>query len=87
MFARELSCSRQRRTFGTGTRYVGMGPAAMKEGDIVCVLYGGRAPYVLCPRDDHYGFIGECCTHGIMDGEALKIAGANGVKSNYFELG
>ncbi|KAK7186189.1 hypothetical protein DPSP01_005019 [Paraphaeosphaeria sporulosa] len=53
---------------------MGIGPAALREGDIVAVLLGGPVPYVLrASPDDHatYQLVGECYVHGIMSGEAL----------------
>jgi len=69
-----LSFARQRKVFSTLMKYVGMGSAVMREGDIVCISFGGRVPYVLCPYNDHYELIGECYVHGLMDGEVLEIS-------------
>jgi hypothetical protein len=53
--------------------YVGLGPRGMAEGDVVCVLFGGRIPYLLRPaEDERYSLIGEIYVHGIMDGEYVK---------------
>ncbi|GJN74097.1 HET domain-containingprotein [Purpureocillium lilacinum] len=68
------------RRFGVtaGGRYV-MGPDAMREGDVVAVLYGGRTPFVLRKMEGGDGeggwsLVGECYVHGIMNGEALRDA-------------
>jgi hypothetical protein len=37
----------------------------------VCVLLGGKVPFVLWPADGGCRFVGECYVHGIMPGEAL----------------
>jgi hypothetical protein len=61
-----------RRMFWTNRGYLGIGPAGMTEGDMICVFYGGQVLYVL--RDAGIGVyecIGECYVHGLMDGEAL----------------
>jgi len=39
-----------RRPFRTRNGYVGLGPAAMTEGDIVCIILGAQVPYVLRPQ-------------------------------------
>ncbi|KAH6716460.1 heterokaryon incompatibility protein-domain-containing protein [Leptodontidium sp. MPI-SDFR-AT-0119] len=85
-FMREMNCTQQRKLFTTTSGYVGMGPAAMKEDDIVVILYGGRVPFVLRPRDEHFYLVGECYVHGIMDGVGVKIATEKGVVPQYFEL-
>ena len=38
-----------RRPFRTQNGYVGLGPAHMMKGDIVCLILGARVPYVLRP--------------------------------------
>jgi hypothetical protein len=63
-----------------------MGTAAMKEDDIVVILYDGRVPFVLRPRDEHFYLVGECYVHRIMDGVGVKIATEKGVVPQYFEL-
>jgi hypothetical protein len=53
----------------------GLGPSGMKDGDVLCVLYGCSVPVVVRRHGDasgkYYKFIGECYVHGYMDGEAL----------------
>lgn len=50
----------------------GIGPACMREGDIVAVLYGGNAPFVLRPKGDEYLMLGETYVDSIMNGELVK---------------
>jgi hypothetical protein len=78
-----LFYSNQRRLFFTSKYFVGMGPAAMAKGDIVCVLYGGRVPYILRLREDHYELIGKCYLHGFMQGEVVNMKCR---KPEWFEL-
>ncbi|KAF8853909.1 HET-domain-containing protein [Acephala macrosclerotiorum] len=62
-----------RALFGTTSGHIGVGDATMEQGDLVCVLLGGRTPYILRPVDGgKYRFVGECYLHGIMYGEALE---------------
>lgn len=61
-----------RRFFKTASGSLGIGPQAMRPGDIVAVLYGGDIPYVLRPVDDkHYQLLGPAYVHGIMYGELV----------------
>ena len=42
---------------------LGLGPRMMQEGDEVCVLFGGRVPFLLRRKPDHHLFIGESYLH------------------------
>ncbi|KAF2763073.1 hypothetical protein EJ05DRAFT_24733 [Pseudovirgaria hyperparasitica] len=71
-----------RRMFRTRMGYIGVGPEALKKGDLVVILFGGQTPYVLrenslaAPTRIHgtgqkgrwqtYKFLGECYVDGIM---------------------
>ena len=51
-------------------------PEQSQVGDVVCVLYGGRVPYVLRPlKDGGYRILGGAYVDGMMYGKALKIKG------------
>jgi len=59
---------------------IGLGPAAMREGDVVVVLFGGVVPFVLRPCEDEDGskfwkLVGECFVPELMQGEAVERAG------------
>jgi hypothetical protein len=61
-----------RRPFITTKGHLGLGPAAMKTGDMIVVVRGAEIPLVL--RRDNDGnstLIGEAYVDGIMDGELL----------------
>ncbi|KAM6506424.1 hypothetical protein FSOLCH5_013405 [Fusarium solani] len=61
-----------RRLFVTSKGYVGLGPAAMMEGDRIVVLFGGSVPFVLRWHDGRgWLLIGECFVNGLMRGEAV----------------
>ena len=62
--------------------WMGTGPAKMRPGDLVVVLFGGLVPYVIRHaggmarveggrRVDEYIILGDCYLHGIMHGEAI----------------
>ncbi|KAF2833464.1 hypothetical protein CC86DRAFT_389698 [Ophiobolus disseminans] len=76
-----------RRLFVTRGGLIGIGPHAMKEGDIVVILFGGRVPYILRPIGMSYKYIGECYVPGLMNGEAVTNQGDdNARKRTFFEL-
>lgn len=54
-----------RRVFLTEAGYFGLGPKIMRPGDQVCVLFGGRVPYVLRPRGQQWAFIGDSYLHDL----------------------
>jgi hypothetical protein len=65
-----------RRLFHTSKGYLGLGPALLQAGDLVCVLAGGAIPFVLrqdlrsSPSKRRFKLVGEAYVHGIMHGEA-----------------
>lgn len=62
-----------RRLFMTSKGYMGLGPAAAKVDDKVCMFSGGQVLYVVRGRKDpRFEFVGECYVHGLMDGEACE---------------
>lgn len=57
----------------TAGEYLGRVPLGSVIGDKICILFGGCVPFVLRETSDGcFKFIGECYTHGIMDGEAME---------------
>lgn len=65
------SMSYRRCFFVTSKGYMGLGPNAMQIGDIVCVLFGCKVPFILRPMGGYYLLVGDSYIHGIMDGEAM----------------
>ncbi|KAF4982697.1 hypothetical protein FZEAL_1724 [Fusarium zealandicum] len=70
-----MSCNGTR-IVRTKTGLIGTATWDVKEGDLVCVLYGGQTPFVLS-RDENcpgkYRYVGDCYVHGLMEGEALSM--------------
>lgn len=62
-----------RRFCATSNGRIGLVPSGTAAGDEICVLYGGRVPYVVRPCEKGYIFIGECYIHGLMHGEAMNM--------------
>jgi hypothetical protein len=69
MFARG-----ERRSLCTTERgYLCLAPPDTQVGDSLCILLGGRVPYILRPKDGGvYELVGESYVHGFMKGEAFK---------------
>ncbi|KAI4105746.1 MAG: hypothetical protein LQ339_003308 [Xanthoria mediterranea] len=63
-------CS-ERKLFNTASRRFGLGPSAMRPGDICCILFGARVPYVIRRCDKAFELVGEGYIHGIMHGEIV----------------
>ncbi|KAF2259968.1 hypothetical protein CC78DRAFT_523987 [Lojkania enalia] len=66
-----------RRLFQTEKGFLGLGPASLKFGDEVWVVYGSKVPILLRSSDVHpegryYTMVGAAYVHGIMHGEAAK---------------
>lgn len=61
-----------RKFFRTEEGFLGLGPHILEPGDLVCVLFGFKVPYVLRPIDEGFLLIGECYVHGVMNSESLR---------------
>ncbi|KAI6081479.1 HET-domain-containing protein [Hypoxylon rubiginosum] len=60
-----------RALFVTSKGYIGLAPWNAKAGDKICLLSGGKTPFLLREtKEDSYDFVGECYVYGIMGGEA-----------------
>ncbi|KAF4631737.1 hypothetical protein G7Y89_g6397 [Cudoniella acicularis] len=73
--------------FLTQKGYYGLGPWGMREGDMVCVLFGAAVPFIIRPQDGPWKLVGEAYVHGIMDGEAIKMWQRNELKDKTFQIG
>lgn len=60
-----------RKFFTTTKDLIGLGPRSMCKGDIICIMSGGKVPYVLREERDHHRLIGEAYVHGLMEGQAV----------------
>ncbi|KAL8917298.1 MAG: hypothetical protein Q9208_008019 [Pyrenodesmia sp. 3 TL-2023] len=87
-WTRAANGSASNRSFGRTTqgRYV-LGPKVMETGDVVCVLFGGKMPFVLRPWDDgRFLLVGECYVHGLMQGEAIELLERGEVDEETFRI-
>jgi len=55
----------------------------MQAGDEVCVLFGGRPPFILRPMPDHHVFIGDAYVRddAVMWGKATEDVRRNGTEA------
>jgi hypothetical protein len=60
-FTELLACAFEHIFFISDKAFMGRGPMSMKKGDLVCILYGGRVPFILRPWGEKYYLMGECC--------------------------
>lgn len=66
---------------------MGIGPRSMQPNDIVVVLRGGNTPFILRKGiDEQYHLVGEAYVHGILKGEAVRLAKARGEEEIVFPL-
>lgn len=64
-----------------------LGPKVMEKGDVVCVLFGGKMPFLLRPwNDGKFLLVGECYVHGLMQGEAIEMLGRERIAEETFHI-
>lgn len=65
---------------------IGIGPGAMKPGDVVVQLNGALTPFVLRPFGKAYQFVGDCIIHGKMPHGASAEGPKASTKTKTFRL-
>ncbi|TVY14775.1 Heterokaryon incompatibility protein 6, OR allele [Lachnellula arida] len=65
--------------------YMGVGPKAPEEGDMICVIPGCNVPLLIREEGDHHLLVGECFVWGLMDGEALQGKNVDSWRDKKFE--
>ena len=75
-----------KRFFTTERGRFGFGRTDIQEGDLVCVLLGGRDPYILREEEDYYVLVGNCFCRGLMLGEAVEGLEEGKVKLDEFVI-
>ena len=75
-----------RKFFVNSEGYIGMADWEIQVGDEVCLLYSGKALYVVRKEGDYFLFLGDCYVPGLMDGEILSMQDAGKVKDEWIEL-
>jgi hypothetical protein len=64
--------SHKRKFFRTQNGSLGLGPACLRENDVIVVLEKANAPCALRPKGDNYLLLGEVYIDEIMHGELAK---------------
>ena len=66
------ACNGRSFLFTEKGRY-GLGPCIAQPGDLCCVIFGAKVPFLLrrTETEGHYKLVGEVYLHGIMRGEAI----------------
>jgi hypothetical protein len=72
--------------FETSSGYIGLGPESLQRGESVCVLYGGKVPYILHRGNGFHTLVGESYVHGFMDREAIGMLRAGQLEEQEFEI-
>jgi hypothetical protein len=73
--------------FITEKGHMGLGSKVLQVGDLVCVLFGGRAPFTLRPMHEYFKLVGPAAyVHGIMEGEVIKQWEAGELKEQIFDI-
>lgn len=80
------SACHYRKLFFTRKGFIGLGPAAMQVGDLCCILFGAKVPYILRPVSHHFVLVGESYIHGVMRGELVNNWQTGDLEAEYFEL-
>ena len=59
----------------TENGYYALGPMITRPGNLCCVIFGARVPYIIrkIGTEDHYRLVGEAYVHGVMHGEVKVI--------------
>ena len=61
-----------RKLFFTEDGRLGLGPAAMRKGDHLCILFGGSVPFILRPEGQSWRLVGECYVKTLMSGQGVE---------------
>ena len=69
-----------RKFFTTKKGTIGLGPRSMRPGDLVCILSGGRVPFIVRAEGSYFRLVGESYVYGLMEGQAVK----DGIKFQEF---
>lgn len=75
-YMEKLRLLHSRRPFISTKGHSGLVPDNTRDGDLLCIFFGGKVPYVVRPVvggvDPCYTLVGEAYVYGAMNGEALQ---------------
>lgn len=75
-----------RKVFYTKNGHLGVGPMAMRSGDIISILFGAREPFTLRPAGDQYILVGEAYLYGLMHGEVISTWKKGQLRDKLFKI-
>ena len=76
---RALADVGKRRVYMTERGYLGLGPEGLEDRDRITAFHGAATPFIIRKGEstnagvEIYALVGECYTHGLMDGECLSM--------------
>lgn len=70
--------------FVTAKGMLGLGPQAMRSGDVVVHLFGSPVPFVLRPIDGLWQLVGECYVYDVVEGPIIKELKESGKAAEKF---
>lgn len=82
-----LESLRKGKIFMTDDCKIGSGLTAMKEGDKVCVLFGGNIPFIVRQMEGGwYKLVGQCYIFDLVQGQAIEDLREGKFTEEWFEL-
>jgi hypothetical protein len=75
-----------RRLFITSQGHIGIGSVAIRNGDLVCILFGYQLPAVLRPHGANYQYVGNAYVHNLKGGGGLQDYKSGKQASEEFNL-
>lgn len=76
LFTAIAEMCQSRRFFITQNHRIGMAPGITQPGDLICIIPGCCAPFVIRLAGDNHHIIGECYVYGAMKGELMDQSDA-----------
>ena len=74
------------KVFSTQEGYMGLAPPIAEQGDIICVLFGCKIPFILRAEGDHYLLLGGCYVLAGADGERIRMMKNGELQAQVFEI-
>ncbi|KAE9367294.1 HET-domain-containing protein [Stipitochalara longipes BDJ] len=72
--------------FITEDNNLGIGARNARAGDHVCLLYGGKLPFLLRPAGAQWKLMEVCYMNGVMHGEVIKELETGKLDTEWFEI-
>ncbi|KAH0559003.1 hypothetical protein GP486_004384 [Trichoglossum hirsutum] len=75
-----------RKVFTTKNGHLGVGPMAMRSGDIASILFAARTAFILRPAGDQYILVGEAYLHGSVHDEVVAMWKKGQLRDGLFKI-